>query len=320
MISTSIIKEMGIKYFWKGLFWVKENSPELLMVAGTVLSVTAVAVATKESESAKDDIDQHKENKKIISNCKENHLNKPVTMASGKMITYTENVYKKDVIVENINFAKNIIKDYHKTIILETLSLVCFHSSHIILSRRCKELSAACVAISSAFSKYRENVVNTYGKDVDEKLYHDTKTIDVIEKDAKGKEKKFKKEVSDLDCSPYARFFDQSSRNWTKDSEYNLKFLKDIEDVLQRKLDTQGYLFLNDAYDALDIPCSQAGQIVGWLSKDNGGKDSKVNFGIFNTNRVGEANKRFVNGYESVILLDFNVDGPIYNKFTERGF
>ena len=86
MIITSTIKELGIKYFWKGLFWVKENSPELLMVAGTVLSVTAIVVATKESESAKDDIDQHKENKKIIENCKENHLNKPVTMASGKNI------------------------------------------------------------------------------------------------------------------------------------------------------------------------------------------------------------------------------------------
>ena len=28
MISTSTIKETGIKYFWKGLFWVKKNSPE----------------------------------------------------------------------------------------------------------------------------------------------------------------------------------------------------------------------------------------------------------------------------------------------------
>ncbi len=60
----------------------------------------------------------------------------------------------------------------------------------------------------------------------------------------------------------------------------------------------------------LDIPETKAGQIVGWIYDEkcpNG--DNYVDFGIYNTNR--EKSRDFVNGYEKVILLDFNVDGNI---------
>ena len=60
----------------------------------------------------------------------------------------------------------------------------------------------------------------------------------------------------------------------------------------------------------LDIPETKAGQIVGWFyDADHPTGDNYVDFGIYNTNR--EKCRDFVNGYESVILLDFNVDGNI---------
>jgi hypothetical protein len=61
----------------------------------------------------------------------------------------------------------------------------------------------------------------------------------------------------------------------------------------------------------LGIPRTEAGQLVGWIYDEecpNG--DNYVDFGIFD-NRT--PNRNFVNGYERTILLDFNVDGPIYN-------
>jgi len=111
--------------------------------------------------------------------------------------------------------------------------------------------------------------------------------------------------------SQYARFFDETSPSWTKDAEYNLMFLLQVQNYATEKLKAQGYLFLNDVYEMLDIPKSKAGQIVGWVyDKDNPIGDNYVDFGIYKTDR----NAKFVNGFENSILLDFNVDGSIIDK------
>jgi len=56
----------------------------------------------------------------------------------------------------------------------------------------------------------------------------------------------------------------------------------------------------------LGIPRSQAGSVVGWVVSEDG--DNFVDFGIYNA-----LNTDLVNGYNPTILLDFNVDGVIYN-------
>ena len=69
-------------------------------------------------------------------------------------------------------------------------------------------------------------------------------------------------------------------------------------------------MFLNDVYDALGIPRSKAGQVVGWIyDEKNPNGDNFVDFGIYDLYKEGS--RDFVNGYERTIWLDFNVDGPI---------
>ena len=63
-------------------------------------------------------------------------------------------------------------------------------------------------------------------------------------------------------------------------------------------------------YDALGIPKTPAGQVVGWLL---GAGDDYVDFGFLKDD-ADFAARRFVNGLEPVVLLDFNVDGVIYDK------
>jgi hypothetical protein len=58
----------------------------------------------------------------------------------------------------------------------------------------------------------------------------------------------------------------------------------------------------------LDIPRTQAGAVVCWV---RGQGDDFIDFGIFDGN--DDATRRFVNGCERSILLDFNVDGVIYD-------
>lgn len=117
---------------------------------------------------------------------------------------------------------------------------------------------------------------------------------------------KTKKETKGT-VSEYARFFDASCMRWTKDSEFNLTFLKQQEHYANERLRIKGHLFLNEVYDMLDITRTKAGQVVGWIyDEKNPIGDNRVDFGI-NDDR----NKDFVNGNENTILLDFNVDGNI---------
>ena len=92
---------------------------------------------------------------------------------------------------------------------------------------------------------------------------------------------------------------------YDKAEAYAQQHREDADDILH----TKGHIFLNDVYEALGIPKTEAGQYVGWML---GNGNDYVDFGIYDMYK--ETNRDFVNGYEPVILLDFNVDGVISDK------
>jgi hypothetical protein len=51
--------------------------------------------------------------------------------------------------------------------------------------------------------------------------------------------------------------------------------------------------------------------MVGWI--DGGDGDGYVDFGIYDIAAVNNR-REFINGYEPSIILDFNVDGVIWDK------
>ena len=119
-------------------------------------------------------------------------------------------------------------------------------------------------------------------------------------------------EKSERSFSQYARFFDESCFEWSKDAEYNLMFLKHQQTQANALLKSRGYLFLNEVYDMLGIPRTKEGQVVGWIyDKDNPIGDNYVDFGIYDN-----PNHEFVNGYARSTMLDFNVDGVILDKIN----
>jgi hypothetical protein len=113
------------------------------------------------------------------------------------------------------------------------------------------------------------------------------------------------------DPSIYARFFDPTSPSWSKEPEYNLIFLKCQQNYANDLLKSRGHVFLNEVYDMLGMERSKAGAVVGWLLSKNGDTDNFVNFGVFDGRE--QVARDFVNGREGAILLDFSVDGVIYD-------
>ena len=180
-------------------------------------------------------------------------------------------------------------------------------------------LAAAYATVDKSFKDYRKRVVERFGEELDRELKYNIKAKEIEETvvDEKGKEKTVKKTVEVVDPNEYsefARFFDDGCLGWTKNPETNLFYVKCQQNYANEKLKSQGYLFLNDVYDMFGIPRTKAGQIVGWIyDKDNvdGDNDNFVDFGIFNP-KNGKA-RDFVNGHERVILMDFNVDGNIWD-------
>lgn len=118
-----------------------------------------------------------------------------------------------------------------------------------------------------------------------------------------------KKIITDGNCefSTYSRYFDEGCVGWTKDSEYNLCFLKIQQEYANELLKRRGHLFLNEVYDMLDIPRTKAGAVMGWIyDKEHPYGSNFVDFGL-----GSERNRDFINGRDNVALLDFNVDGNI---------
>lgn len=261
-----------------------------------------------------------------ILNEKNNKINDVHLCLEDEETQYTIEDSKKDLVMIYSQTGLKLLKVYAPSIILYTLSVSSILSSHNILKKRNIALAAAYTAVDKGFKKYRSNVVDRFGETVDKELRYNIKVKEVEKKhiDKNGKEKTKKEKVLEIDnpldgISEYARFFDEfTSDDHKKDPEYNLMFLRRQQDYANEVLKSRGHLFLNEVYDMLGIPRTKAGQVVGWIyDEKNPNGDNYVDFGIYdltsNNKKQNEQKVAFVNGYEYSILLDFNVDGVIYD-------
>lgn len=302
------LKNKMTRSLCKAKFKVKKHSPEILVVAGVIGTVTSAVMACRATTKLSKILDEAKETEKTTSE----------GMESGYIADqeYTEEDGKKDLRITKVQTGLKVVKLYAPAVILGGLSITAMLTSNNILRKRNVSLAAAYAAVDKSFKEYRGRVKERFGEELDKELRYNIKAkeIEEVVKDEKtGKEKVQKKivNVSDFDdCSEYAKFYDCGCTGWTKDPELNLMFLRKQQDFLNDRLKAEGYLFLNDVYDALGIQKTKIGQIAGWIyNEKNPVGDNYIDFGIYDTHR--EANRRFVNGLERTILLDFNCDGDI---------
>lgn len=293
-------------------FQIKKHSPEILLVAGVLGTVASAVMACKATIKAKEIVDKSKEDIAIIHDCMANETLKE----KGE---YSDEQGKKDLTIAYTNTAVDLAKVYGPSVILGTLSIASILTSNNILRGRNVALAAAYATVDKSYKEYRGRVREKYGEKADKELTFDIKAKEVEKTvvDEKGKENKVKETVLDSNSnahSPYAKVFDELNDNWENDSEYNTMFLRKTERWANDYLKSHGYLFLNDVYKALGFQPTRAGQIVGWIYDPiNPVGDNYVSFGIDNLYDNGV--RLFVNGNESAVWLDFNVDGDILNNF-----
>lgn len=299
---------------------IKAYSPELLLGLGigSLIGSTVLACnATLKVDGILDIMSEEKEK-----------LNKVKDMAEkGELdegVIYTERDYSKDMLTVRVQSGVELLKVYSPAIVMGAFGVGCILTSHNIIKVRQLAALSALAITEESFDKYRGRVAEQLGADKEEAIFHGKTTIfegDSIIIDEKGKEKIVKGGASEAytdSCSPYSKFFDETCFDWKRDADHNLTFLLHTQDYANKMLHAKGHIFLNEVYDMIGIKRTSAGQIVGWVYNSENG-DGHIDFGIFNKQNAqfSDANRLFVNGYEQSVLLDFNVDGVIYDLIGE---
>lgn len=300
-------------------FQFKKHSPEIMIGVGIVGTVASAVMACKATTKVNFVLEEAKANIDVIhTSAEKGEVKAQLDNGEIAMVPYSEEDAKKDLTIVYAQTGLKFVKLYGPSVVLGALSIASILTSHNILRKRNIALAAAYTVVDNGFKEYRGRVVERFGEALDRELKYNIKAQEVeeVEVDKKGKEKTVKKtvEVADPNMhSVYARFFDDGCKGWTKDASTNLYVVTSVQNVANEMLRSRGYLFLNEVYEMLGIYKTPVGQVVGWIYDENNDiGDNFVDFGIYDINKP--RNRDFVNGIERVILLDFNVDGPILER------
>lgn len=296
---TRTINRAGLKF--------KKHSPEILIVAGVIGTVTSAVMACKATTKLSDILEESKEQVDAV------HAATEVGIVND--VEYTEEDSKKDLTIIYTKTSLKVAKLYAPSVALGILSLSGIVLSHKMLTKRNVALAAAYTAVDKGFKEYRSRVVERFGKELDQELRFNVKAqeIEMTEIDKNGKEKTVTKTVNVVDpnnIGDFARMFDDGNPGWSKDPEQTLFFLKQQQSYANKLLQERGHLFVNEVYDLLGFKRTPMGNLAGWVYDEvNPIGDNFVDFGLYNPNK--EKVRDFVNGRERAILLDFNIDGYV---------
>lgn len=290
--------------FSKQLLLAKENAPQLLFAGGISAGVASTVLACKATLNLESTMAKTKSELDDIRVAKETVENggRP-TNAHGEEFDYTVKDAKKDLVIVRTRGFLELIKLYAPALGMGFISVALLTKSQHILNERNAGLAAAYTAMAGAFETYRERVVEDQGEEKDKEYMNGVVEVEEINPDTNRKRKV---KAPATAGSPYATFFDNRSSSFSQDPDWNLTYLTGVRNHLNHRLTARGHVFLNEVLTDLGLPHTQAGAVVGWLRDGEG--DGVISFGIEDGI---EANA------EGHILLDFNVDGLMYNRIDE---
>ena len=257
MILPVILSKIGAvakSVAGNGMLLAKKHAPEIMITSG-ILGFGGAIYETVKATNKTNDILEEKE-----------RINRLLDLDD----------HDQKIANRNVRFA--IIKAWAPVATLGIASTASILGGYRILNGRYVATAAAYKVLENGFERYRGNVVNRYGKDVDWDLQHDIpqETLDKARKEqaenreieADNKRKKLGKKrkktaYSDIYNFIFDEYSDRWQRYWTPDQV--LHYLKTKEDELNDRLMIKGHVLLNDVYDALGMERTAAGCVVGWL-------------------------------------------------------
>ncbi len=275
---------------------LQKNSPSILFGVGVVGVVATAVLASKATLEVEGVLEEHDTNLERIVKAK-------------TLKEYSEEAAQRDKILVFAKTTSSLVKLYGPTVISGIITIACLTKSHNILSDRNAGLAAAYAIVDKGFKEYRKRVEKEFGTEKDLEFLHGVEEREYIEEGKQG-HKVVVEKVARREGFPsvYAKFFDEVNPSWQRNPDYNYVFIKARQQYANDMLKSRGHVFLNEVYDMLGMERTSAGAVVGWVL---GNGDDYIDFGMYDDR---PAARDFVNGREPSILLDFNVDGVVYDK------
>lgn len=301
----------------KGQFQFDKHKGLIYTVLAAVLEIGAVTLAVIQAPKA------HKilvpANKKIAK--LEEEMKDDEAIANN--LVYPED-NKKEIRKIQFNTAKNIAKTLAGPVILTGLSITFMGGSYKVMRNKELALGAAFMTLDSAFKSYRGRVQEKLGDAAENELFRDIreeKVTKLIENPKTGEIKEVEETIKKANSGgAWELLFDAASLLWSKDGRTNWETLMRLQAQANITLKTNGYLFLYDVIDMLEIPKTSishdlliASRSIGWIYDpyDNN-RSSWVSFGI--SDEAGHPNDvglDLFNNVEKDVWLAFNPDGNI---------
>lgn len=268
MVFTKMAKPVA-RFCGRAALRIKRYLPEILTVVGIGTSVGATVTACAATTKLEPILDEHRvaaENVKEDPNLDEKEKKKELTK-----------VYAKT--------GKKLVKLYALSAALEGVSVACQIGSTGMLRKENKALTAAYAALLGAYKSQQEDI---------------PKEVEAVDENGEKTTVKVSNRLS-----PYAVIFDKNNPNWRKRAADNETFLVCQMNAANDILHARGHIFLNEVYDLIGMPRTEAGQFVGWV---DGMGDSFIDSSMI---QVEDADN------ENAFWLDFNVDGSIMYIFDK---
>ena len=297
---------------------LKKASPEIMLAGGLIAAVgtvVAACVATKKLVEDEDHVleNTHKELDDIQKEYEKN-VQDDGSEDSGKKKHYISVKKRKSFKVYR-KLCVKLAKTYGLSAFLLLLSVGLILGSHGILKKRYVSTTLAYKALDEAFKDYRERIKEAVGEEKERHFFNGTEEcgeVTVIDENGDAKTTKDIQKVHKKKNSPYE--FDWNARtapgNWQANSDYNLAYLKGIQNWLNDLLHARGHVFMNEALDALGLTRTSEGAVCGWLLGSGG--DDFVDLGI--SEYYSDELVDIQDGKIKNIHLNLNVDGLIWDK------
>ena len=148
--------------FSKVSFKIKKHSPEILVIAGIVGTVTSAVMACKATTKLDEILDESKN--------KIDRIHTATEKGEVKGTKYTPEDGEKDLTLIYVQTGFKVLKLYGPAIALGTLSITSILAGHNITRKRNVALAAAYTAVDKSFKEYRDRVVERFGKELDREL------------------------------------------------------------------------------------------------------------------------------------------------------
>lgn len=317
-MSISAIKKVAQGVYGASRFFLKKNGPTIATTVGTGCMLGSAVYAGYATYKGFDTVaEDHR-----YRMGKQEMVEETMNDEEGKKLldSFEHKVSKGMIIKERItNYiltGAKFVQLYAPAIGLATAGIGLIFGAHNVMAKRNAALSLAYTGLEAAYDAYRKRVQNKLGEDEEARLYSDVPELSDGSTDEKVEQDKVIMEETGWDTQMYRRVLDCRNSNYGKTFAANMIFLMCCEQALNAKLKYQGFLTLNDALKQLDMRQTNVGQIIGWTLDGN---ETRTNGDGYVQIIPPAIRALYEKGQEHspIIPLEFNVDGPIYNKIDD---